>query len=139
MKELENVLDSFVTHVADSLRDLDKALQLEASYKDSDIHERVRGIRVGARHLQSLCGELLDDIQQRVYCVEVESTLTQTIKILAKNEQDAGRMAVDVAESRLRFTFGEQYDYDVYSSYLNLGDESKFDDEADEEYPYDGR
>ena len=48
-------------------------------------------------------------------------------------------MAVDVAERRLRLTLGESHDYDVYSSYLNLGDESKFDDEADEEYPYDGR
>ena len=134
MKELEDVLDCFVTNIAESLRDLG-----DASYEDSDIHERVRGIRVGARHLASLCGELLDDIQQRVYCVEVESTVVQTIKILAKNEDDAVALANDVGERRLRLTLGKEHDYDVYSHAMSLGDESQFDDEADEEYPYDGR
>lgn len=134
MKELPDILDSFLDHLEGALMDLE-----EASHGDGDVHERVRSIRVGARHLASLCGELLDDIQQRVYCVEVESTVTQTIKILAKNERDAVNMATDVGERRLRVTFGEVYDYDVYTSSLSLGDESQFDDEADEEYPYDGR
>ena len=134
MKELENFLDDFLNHLADALLDLDGA-----SYDDSNVDERVRGIRVGTRHLASLCGELLDDIQQRVYCIEVESTVTQRIKILAKNEDDAVELANDVGERRLRLTLGKEHDYDVYSHSISIGDESGFDDEADEEYPYDGR
>jgi len=134
MKELENVLDSFVSIIADTLRDLDGN-----ENNDEHINERARGIRVGARHLQSLCGELLDDIQQRVYCIEVESTVTQRIKILAKNEVDAESMAIDVAEQRVWNSLGCDWDYDISSSAFSLGDESRLDDEADEEYPYDGR
>jgi len=132
MKELENVLDSFLIHLADTLRDLD-----EASYRDGDIHERVRGIRVGARHLASLCGELLGDIQQRVYCIQVTTTVDMNIKVLAKNEDDAIEWACQTAEQRVHDTIAR--DYDVYWDSVGevLGHESQADDEAEEEYQYD--
>ena len=131
MKELEDVLDGVINHFADALVNLD-----EASYDDSDVHERVRGIRVGTRHLASLCRELLDDIQKRVYCIEVESTVTQRVKILAKNENDAECMAIEVAEHRVWNTLGCDWDYDISSSGFSLGDESPQNDEADEEFEY---
>ena len=98
---------------------------------------KLNDIATGVHHLKSLTSELLADLEQRVYSIEVESVVSQTIKVLAKNEEDANEMAGSEAERRLRLTFGKEHDYDVYSTCAYLGDESQDDDEADVEYPYD--
>jgi hypothetical protein len=117
------------------------ATTIEASVSDSDydwnMKARIRSVRTALNDAKSLAEALLEDVARRVYCIEVTSTVEQTIKVLAKTEDDAIREAVEVAERRIRFTLGIEHDYDVWSEAHSHGDESPQDDDADIEVHYD--
>ena len=132
MKELVDVLDDMVQGLSESLIELDYI-----KYPNQPVTERVRGIQVGARHLASLCQELRDEIEQRVYEIQVTTSVDMNIKVLAKNEDDAIELACETADKRINRTLGQEYDVYYDSVGEVLGHESPKDDEADEEYPYD--
>lgn len=117
------------------------ATTVEASVSDSDydwnMKARIRSVRTALNDAKSLAEALLEDVARRVYCVEVTSTVEQTIKVLAKTEDDAIREAAEVAERRIRLTLGKEHDYDVWSEAHSHGDESPQDDDADIEVHYD--
>jgi len=117
------------------------ATTIDASVRHSDydwnMNARIRAVRTALGDAKSLAEALLEDVAQRVYCVEVTSTVEQTIKVLAKCEDDAIREAVEAAERRLRLTLGKEYDFDVWSEAHSHGDESPQDDDADIEVSYD--
>jgi hypothetical protein len=98
---------------------------------------RIRSVRTALNDAKSLAEALLEDVARRVYCVEVTSTVEQTIKVLAKTEDDAIHEAAEVAERRIRLTLGKEHDYDVWSEAHSHGDESPQDDDADIEVHYD--
>lgn len=104
---------------------------------DWNMNARVRSIRVALNDAKRIADELYQDIAKRVYCVEVTSTVEQTIKVLAKTEEDAVREAAEVAEGRIRMTLGKDFDIELWSEAYSHGDESPQDDEADVEVHYD--
>lgn len=103
---------------------------------DWNMNARIRGVRTSLNDAKNIAEEILKDVSQRVYCVEVTSTVEQTIKVLAKCEDDAIREAVETAERRLRLTLGKEHDFDVWSEAHSHGDESPQDDDADIEVFY---
>jgi hypothetical protein len=104
---------------------------------DWNMNARIRGVRTSLNDAKNIAEEILKDISKRVYCVEVTSTVEQTIKVLAKSEDDAINEAVETAERRLRLTLGKEHDYDVWSEAHSHGDESPQDDDPDIEVSYD--
>lgn len=104
---------------------------------DWNINTRIRSVRTALSDAKRIADELYQDIAKRVYCVEVTSTVEQTIKVLAKTEDDAVREAAEVAERRIRMTLGKEFDIDLWSEAYSHGDESPQDDEADVEVYYD--
>ena len=117
------------------------ATTIDASVRHSDydwnMNARIRAVRTALGDAKSLAEALLEDVARRVYCVEVTSTVEQTIKVLAKSEDDAIKEAVEAAERRFRLTLGKEHDYDVWSEAHSHGDESPQDDDPDIEVSYD--
>ena len=103
---------------------------------DSDAIEDLDQIRYSMNYLEDRISELKEKIGLRVYCVQVTSSVDMTIKVLAKNEDDAIEWATDVADKRIEDKLTSYYDCDYSSEGYSLGDESTVDDEAEEEYPY---
>ena len=101
-----------------------------------NMNARIRGVRTSLNDAKHIAEEILKDVSQRVYCVEVTSTVEQTMKVLARCEDDAIRKAFETAERRLRLTLGKEHDYDVWSEAHSHGDESPQDDDADIEVFY---
>jgi hypothetical protein len=104
---------------------------------DEDTICDLRNIRSSLSYVEDRITEIKDRINKRVYCVQVTSNVDMTIKVLAKNEDDALEWACQVADNRIRKTLGREHDCDYYSTGDVIGDESINDDEADEEYEYD--
>lgn len=81
--------------------------------------------------------ELVDVLEQRVYCIQVTTSVDMNIKVLAKNEDDAIELACEIADERINETLGQEHEAYYESVGAVLGHESPKDDEADQEYPYD--
>ncbi len=132
-------LDDIFNHLTDYRSRLLHYL-LDANFVrdlDSDVVAKIKNIRSSISYVENLITEVRNEIDKRVYCVQVTSNVDMTIKVLAKNEEDALEWACQVADTRIRNTLGKEHDCDYYSTGDVIGDESTEDDEADEEYEYD--
>jgi len=134
INDLEGLFNELVDYRSRLLHHLNDASVTEQM--SGDAIEDLRQIRMSLSYTEDRIVELKEQINKRVYCVEVTTNLVSIVKVLAKNEDDAIEWATDVADKRVDLCM-TQYDYERYSEGYSLGDESIEDDEAEEEYPYD--
>ena len=134
IKDLEGLFHELVDYRSRLLHHLNDASVTE-EMSDGAI-EDLRSIRASLSYTEDRIVELKEQINKRVYCIEVTTNVVSIVKVLAKNEDDAIEWATDVADKRVDLCMS-QYDYERYSEGYSLGDESIEDDEAEEEYPYD--
>lgn len=134
INDLEGLFHELVDYRSRLLHHLNDASVTEQM--SGDAIEDLRQIRMSLSYTKDRIIELKEQINKRVYCVEVTTNLVSIVKVLAKNEDDAIEWATDVADKRIDLCI-TQYDYERYSEGYSLGDESVEDDEAEEEYPYD--
>lgn len=132
-------LEEFFDHSLDyRSRFLNALIEGEKSGElDTSTADDLRSLRASMCYLEDRIIEFKESIGQRVYCVQVTSNVEMTIKVLAKNEDDALEWACHVADNRIRKTLGREHDCDYDSTGNVVGDESIEDDVADEEYEYD--
>lgn len=104
---------------------------------DDDTIEDLRQIRTSLSYVEDRISEVRNNIEQRVYCIQVTTTVDTNIKVLARNEDDAIELACETADKRIRLTLAREHDVYYDSVGEMLGHESQQDDDADEEYPYD--
>jgi len=134
IKHLDELYDNLLDYRS---RLLNAKIECEKSGElDSDAIESLDQIRYSMSYTEDRIAELKEQINKRVYCVEVTTNVVSIVKVLAKNEDDAIEWATDVADKRIDLCM-TQYDVERYSEGYSLGDESIEDDEAEEEYPYD--
>lgn len=135
IKDLKDLFNELVDYRSRLLHHLNDASVTEEL--SDDAIEDLRQIRSSISYLEDRVCELKESIDQRVYCIEVTTTLATNIKVLAKNEDDAIELACEETERRFNRALRE-YDYSFYDNIGEmLGHESQADDEADMEYPYD--
>jgi len=134
INDLESLFHELVDYRSRLLHHLNDASVTEEM--SDDAIEDLRQIRMSLSYTEDRIIELKEQINKRVYCVEVTTNVVSIIKVLAKNEDDAIEWATDVADKRIDRSMA-QYDVERYSEGYSLGDESIEDDEAEEEYPYD--
>ena len=103
---------------------------------DENAIDALTQLRYAMAELEDHVIRVKESIGKRVYCVQVTSNVDMTIKVLAKNENDAVEWACEVADTRIRKTLAKEHDCDYDSTADVIGDESTEDDEADEEYEY---
>ena len=134
IKHLDELYDNLLDYRS---RLLNAKIECEKSGElDSDAIESLDQIRYSMSYTEDRIAELKEQINKRVYCVEVTTNVVSIVKVLAKNEDDAIEWATNVADKRIDLCM-TQYDVERYSEGYSLGDESIEDDEAEEEYPYD--
>ena len=134
IKDLEALYHELTDYRSRLLRHLNDA-SLTEELGEGAI-EDLQQIRHSLSYIEDRIIELKEQINQRVYCIEVTTNVVSIVKVLAKNEDDAVEWATDVADKRIDLGMC-QYDVERYSEGYSLGDESIEDDEAEEEYPYD--
>ncbi len=135
IKDLESLYEyvlDYRTRFLNILLDAKKSGEL-----DENAIYALTQLRYAMAELEDHVIRVKESIGKRVYCVQVTSNVDMTIKVLAKNEEDALEWACQVADTRIRKTLGREHDCDYYSTGDVVGDESIEDDEADEEYEYD--
>jgi len=103
---------------------------------DSDAIEDLDQIRYSMSYLEDRISEFTESIAQRVYCVQVTSTIDMNVKVLAKNEDDAIEFACSTVDHRIEHNFESLFDCYYDSVGEVLGHESEKDDDAEVEYPY---
>ncbi len=130
-------LESLFHELVDYRSRLLHHLNLRDLHLADDTRTALDQIRTSLSYVEDRIVEAKADLEQRVYCIQVTTTVEMNIKVLAKNEDDAIEWAIRCADKRIQETLGDAYDADVYTECYNLGDESIHDDEAEEEYPYD--
>ena len=117
------------------------ATTIDASMNQGDydwnMKARIRGVRTSLNDAKNIAEEILKDVSQRVYLIQVTTTVDMNIKVLAKNEDDAIEWACTTADKRIRDTLACEHDVYYDSTGEVLGDESPQDDDAEEEYQYD--
>lgn len=117
------------------------ATTIDASMNQGDydwnMKARIRGVRTSLNDAKNIAEEILKDVSQRVYLIQVTTTMDMNIKVLAKNEDDAIEWACTTADERIRKTLAREHDVYYDSTGEVLGDESPQDDDAEEEYSYD--
>ena len=114
---------------------------LDESFTDSAkmdwvMNARIRSVRTGLSDAKRIAEELHLEVAQRVYCVEVSTHVEQTIKVLARTEEDAISLAIEKAERNISSTLGQSHDCNLWSEGYSYGDESPLDDDADVEFDY---
>jgi len=135
IKNLEELHDNLVDYRYRILRYLnDGSVHDEL---DDDTIEDLRQIRTSLSYIEDRITEVRGRIEQRVYCIQVTTTVDTNIKVLAKNEDDAIEWACETADKRIRLTLAREHDVYYDSTGEVLGHESQADDDADEEYQYD--
>jgi len=134
INDLEGLFHELVDYRSRLLHHLNDANVTEELSDDAT--EDLRQIRMSLSYTEDRIIELKEQINKRVYCIEVTTNVVSIVKVLAKNEDDAIEWATDVADKRIDFCMA-QYDEEHYSEGHSLGDESTEDDEAEVEYPYD--
>ena len=135
MSNLEEALLEVIQECESMATTIDAAMN-QSDY-DWNMKARIRGVRTSLNDARSIAEELLKDISQRVYLIQVTTTMDMNIKVLAKNEDDAIEWACTTADERIRQTLAREHDVYYDSTGEVLGDESPQDDEPDEEYQYD--
>lgn len=116
---------------------------LDDSTNDSEkmdwvMNARIRSVRTALSDAKRIAEELHLEVDQRVYCVEVSTHVEQTIKVLARTEEDAISLALETAEGYIESTLGEKHDVNLWSEGYSYGDESPLDDDADVKFDYSG-
>ncbi len=134
---LINDLESLFNELVDQRSRLHHHLNSRDLHLDDEARKKIETLRIQMSYVEDSIGEIRQDLEQRVYCIEVTTTVEQVVKVLAKNEDDAVGEAVQVVERRIANRLGNDYDIDVYSEAYSTGDESQSDDEADYEVSYD--
>ena len=136
----ENFVE-FLKEMEDQLTTYSKELyQWKYANEDELTHEastalgNARQDIINARHR---IRDLVSEFEQRIYLIQVTTTVDTNIKVLAKNEDDAIEWACTTADERIRKTLAREHDVYYDSTGEVLGDESQSDDEPDEEYQYD--
>lgn len=135
MSSLEEALLEVVQECESMATTIDASIN-QGDY-DWNMKARIRGVRTSLNDAKNIAEELLKDISQRVYLIQVTTTVDMNIKVLAKNEDDAIEWACTTADDRIRKTLAREHDVYYDSTGDVLGDESQSDDEPDEEYRYD--
>lgn len=135
MLDLDNLFLELAAYRSRILHHLNDASVTEEL--DDDAIEGLREIRRLLGNLEDPINEVIRSIEQRIYCIQVTTTVDTNIKVLAKNEDDAIELACETADKRIRQTLAREHDVYYDSVGEMLGHESQADDEADEEYNYD--
>lgn len=110
----------------------------EINELEDDAVRKIKELRINLNTVQDFVLDIQKLIEQRVYLIQVTTTVDTNIKVLAKNEDDAIEWACETADKRIRQTLAREHDVYYDSTGEMLGHESQSDDEADEEYEYDG-
>lgn len=134
-KNLEELHDSLVDYRFRILRYINDA-DVTKELDDSTI-EDLQQIRASLSYVEDRISEVKERIGQRVYLVQVTTTLDMNIKVLAKNEEDAIDFACQTADHRIEYNLACNVDCYYDSVGEVLGDESEDDDVPEVEYPYD--
>jgi hypothetical protein len=135
INDLEGLFHELVDYRSRLLHHLNDASVTEQM--SGDAVEDLRQIRMSLSYTEDRIVELKEQINKRVYCIQVTTTIDTNIKVLAKNENDAIELACETADKRIRLTLAREHDVYYDSTGEVLGHESQEDDEADEEYSYD--
>lgn len=135
INDLEGLFHELVDYRSRLLHHLNDASVAE-ELTESAI-EDLRQIRMSLSYTEDRIIELKEQINKRVYCIQVTTIVDTNIKVLAKNEYDAIEWACETADKRIRLTLAREHDVYYDSTGEVLGDESVEDDEAEEEYQYD--
>lgn len=135
INDLEGLFHELVDYRSRLLHHLNNANVTE-ELDDETICD-MRNIRSSMSYVEDRIEEIKDRINQRVYCIQVTTTVDTNIKVLAKNEDDAIEWACETADKRIRLTLAREHDVYYDSTGEVLGHESQADDDADEEYQYD--
>lgn len=135
MSDLAEALQEVIEGCESMVTTLD-ASQHAGEY-DWNMNARIRGVRTSLNDAKSIAEEILKDVSQRVYLIQVTTNVDMNIKVLAKNEDDAIEWACQTADERIRHTLARDYDVYYDSTGEMLGHESPQDDDAEEEYDYD--
>tara|TARA_S200002703_G_C3794976_1_gene245451 strand:+ start:1394 stop:1804 length:411 start_codon:yes stop_codon:yes gene_type:complete len=135
MNDLVETLEEIIEQCDSMITTVNSAMALNDL--DWNMKARVRAIRNGLEDAKRTAEELIPDLQKRVYCIAVTTEVEQVIKVLAKNEDDAIREAIETVDIRIDHTLGSKYGIEYHSDACSHGDESPEDDEADIEVHYD--
>ena len=108
----------------------------DSAKMDWVMNARIRSVRTGLSDAKRIAEELHLEVAQRVYCVEVSTHVEQTIKVLARTEEDAISLAIEKAERNISSTLGQSHDVNLWSEGYSYGDESPLDDDADIKFDY---
>lgn len=135
IKNLEELHDNLVDYRFRILRYLNDANVTEDL--DDETIEDLRQIRSSLSYVEDRIVEVRSKIAQRVYCIQVTTTVDMNIKVLAKNEEDAIEFACETVDHRIDQNLNSRFDCYYDSTGEVLGHESEDDDEAEVEYPYD--
>jgi hypothetical protein len=135
INDLEGLFNELVDYRSRLLHHLNDASVTEQM--SGDAIEDLQQIRMSLSYTEDHIIELKEQINKRVYCVEVTTEVEQVIKVLAKNEDDAIREAIETVDNRIEHTLSAKYDIYYHSDACSHGDESPEDDVADIEVHYD--
>lgn len=137
MSNLVKALEEVIQECGLLMATLDDSTN-DSAKMDWVMNARIRSVRTGLSDAKRIAEELHLEVAQRVYCVEVSTHVEQTIKVLARTEEDAISLALETAEGYIESTLGEKHDVNLWSEGYSYGDESPLDDDADVEFDYSG-
>ena len=137
MSNLVKALEEVIQECGLLMATLDDSTN-DSAKMDWVMNARIRSVRTGLSDAKRIAEELHLEVAQRVYCVEVSTHVEQTIKVLARTEEDAISLALETAEGYIESTLGEKHDVNLWSEGYSYGDESPLDDDADVKFDYSG-
>ena len=137
MSNLVAALEEVIQECGSLMATLDESFT-DSAKMDWVMNARIRSVRTGLSDAKRIAEELHLEVAQRVYCVEVSTNVDQTIKVLARTEEDAISLALETAEGYIESTLGEKHDANLWSEGYSYGDESPLDDDVDVKFDYSG-
>lgn len=137
MSNLVKALEEVIQECGLLMATLDDSTN-DSAKMDWVMNARIRSVRTALSDAKRIAEELHLEVAQRVYCVEVSTHVEQTIKVLARTEEDAISLAIEKAERNISSTLGQSHDVNLWSEGYSYGDESPVDDDADVEFDYSG-
>lgn len=137
MSNLVKALEEVIQECGLLMATLDDSTN-DSAKMDWVMNARIRSVRTALSDAKRIAEELHLEVAQRVYCIEVSTHVEQTIKVLARTEEDAISLALETAEGYIESTLGEKHDVNLWSEGYSYGDESPLDDDADVEFDYSG-
>lgn len=135
INDLEGLFNELVDYRSRLLHHLNDASVTEQM--SGDAIEDLQQIRMSLSYTEDRIIELKEQINKRVYCIAVTTEVTQEVKVLAKNEDDAIQEAIEAVNNSIENTLSANYDIEYHSDAFSHGNESPEDDVADIEVHYD--